>query len=352
MWEVNNLTPFAADRAWTRGRDGEEIWLVAVKCTYDIKPDGTTEPSSAQPPVTMTPEYMDPANQVQSSLKYDMDLMRTKTTTDVIVLAHAYAPHGRPVTAVEVGFRVGPVMKRLSVIGDRVWRGGSISKPEPFRKMPIIYERAYGGYDVKRRDTTSPQWDVRNPIGTGFALSASAADGLPLPNIENPDKPVTRWTDRPSPAGFGPICTHWQPRVDFAGTYDEKWERQRQPLLPEDFDERYYQCAPNDQQAPQFLKGGEPVTLVNLTPEGELRFALPRVFLAFETQFTTGERQHHEKARLHTVIIEPDFPRVSLVWHSALACHPNVYKLVRTRVTQKRLLTGDASRQIPAAECP
>ena len=35
------------------------------------------------------------------------------------------------------------------------------------------------------------------------------------------------------------------------------------------------------------------------------------------------------------MILEPDFPRVSLVWHSALPCHFKVQKLERTVVTLK-----------------
>ena len=340
MWQLENRTPFAAERTWTRGRDGAEIWLVAVKCTYDIRPDGTTEVAADQPPVTLAPAYMNPDAPAQSSLKYDMDLVRTKTTTDILVHGHAYAPFGRPVTELEVGFRVGPVTKRLRVVGDRFWRHGSISSPQPFTRMAMVYERAYGGVDPSTRDTPTPQWDVRNPIGTGFAASASGIDGMRLPNIEYPDQPITRWKDRPAPAGFGPICAHWQPRASFAGTYDEKWERERQPLLPADFDDRYYQCAPIDQQAPEFLRGGEPVVLVNLTPEGDLRFNLPRTFLGFDTFFVGGERQHHPKPALHTVIIDADARRVSLVWHTALECHAKVHGLRRTRVTRKEVLSG------------
>jgi hypothetical protein len=62
------------------------------------------------------------------------------------------------------------------------------------------------------------------------------------------------------------------------------------------------------------------------------------VFLGFETFFSGGERQVHERPRLHNVIVEPDHLRVSLVWHSALPCHPKVYKLERTRVFEKALV--------------
>jgi hypothetical protein len=207
----------------------------------------------------------------------------------------------------------------------------------------MVYERAYGGVDLSTRDTPSPQWDVRNPIGTGFAVSASAVDGMRLPNIEYPDQPITRWKDRPAPAGFGPVCAHWQPRASFAGTYDERWERERLPLLPEDFDDRHYQCAPADQQPPEFLRGGELVVLVNLTPASELRFTLPRDYLAFETFFVTGEREIHRRPLLHTVLIETDRPRVSMVWQTALQCHPKVHRLQRTRVTRKDVLSERAT---------
>jgi hypothetical protein len=70
-----------------------------------------------------------------------------------------------------------------------------------------------------------------------------------------------------------------------------------------------------------------------------LHFKLPRIILGFETFFYTGERQLHERPKLHTVIIEADFPRVSLVWHTALPCHPKVLKLKETRIIQKRLIS-------------
>jgi hypothetical protein len=96
------------------------------------------------------------------------------------------------------------------------------------------------------------------------------------------------------------------------------------------------------------------VALVNLSPGGDIRFELPRVYLGLETFFTSGERQRHEKLQLHTVILEPDVPRVSLVWHSALPCHPKVYKLDRTRIVEKLLLsrpTGAGTAEPPPRVC-
>ena len=318
MWQVDNCTPFAADRCWIRNRSGAEVWLVAVKATFDIRTDGSLEVASAQPPVLRSPEHHGQPG--KSSLRYDADLVLTKKTTDVIVVGHACAPEGRRVTHVDVAFSVGPVRKHLRVFGDRTWNRFGASVPQPFERMPLVYERAFGGADVKSAHPAR-DLELRNPVGTGYAMSARNAAGLSLPNVENAMHLISSWKDRPPPAGFGAVASHWQPRASFAGTYDDQWKRTRQPLLAEDLDDRYFQCAPSDQQAPEFLRGGESVVLHNLTPSGRLEFLLPQLYLSFETEFYDGSREVHRGRKLHTVILEPDFPRVSLVWHTALPCH-------------------------------
>jgi hypothetical protein len=330
MWQVDNRTPFAAERGWVRDRDGAEVWLVALKCTFDILPDGTTVVSAEQPPVLRAPEYYGEPG--KSSIKYESDLVLTKTTTDIIVLGHAYAP--RPVTQLDVGFRVGSVQKVLRVFGDRTWGTFGPSAPQPFVKMPLVYERAFGGVD-QRSAHPERDWEWRNPVGVGFAVSRENAGGLPVPNIEYPDECASSWSDRPRPAGFGPIGSHWQPRAQFAGTYDDRWMQTRQPLLPEDFDARHFQCVPPDQQAPEFMRGGEPVVLQGMTAGRRVDCILPRVFPGFEARFADGSREIHRERKLHTIILEPDYPRLSLVWLSALPCHFKVHKLERTIVTIK-----------------
>jgi hypothetical protein len=338
MWQVDNRTPFAAERGWVRGRNGEEVWLVGVKCTFEIKPDGSTEISKAQPPVLRVPEYNGEPG--KSSIKYEADLVLTKMTTDVLVVGHAYAPRGAPVTELDVGFRIGAVTKQVRVFGNRFWGASGSSRPEPFLEMPLVYERAFGGVDT-RSDNAERDWEWRNPVGTGFAVKRANLAEVPLPNVEDPKALIRSWNDRPAPAGFGAIAGHWQPRVSYAGTYDDRWLKTKQPLLPDDFDDRFFQCAPADQQMPAFLRGGEPVILHRLTREGDLRFALPKLYLGFETRFYDGSREIHKSRKLHSVILEPDFPRVSMVWHSALPCHFKVQKLERTIVTLKTELRGD-----------
>ena len=136
----------------------------------------------------------------------------------------------------------------------------------------------------------------------------------PVPNVEDPRQLISSWKDRPQPAGFGVVASHWMPRLKYGGTYDAAWQKNRFPLLAADFDPRFFQCAPEDQQAA--LRGGETVELTNLTPDGRLTFELPRLWLGFETRF--GERRVDHRANLHTVILEPAIPRVIMVWHTIL----------------------------------
>src|SRR5262249_44792319 len=149
-------------------------------------------------------------------------------------------------------FRVAGLAKTVRVFGDRVWKPGvlglAMTDPEPFVAIPITYERAFGGADRTSDNPKKHDWERRNPVGTGFALDPQRLIEQKLPNVEDP-KPLSGWgRSRPRPAGFGPIARHWLPRAEFAGTYGEKWQTERLPLLPEDFDERFYLCAPADQQ--------------------------------------------------------------------------------------------------------
>lgn len=330
MWQLVNRTPFAAGQAWARNLDGAETWIVCVKATFDVRPDGSTEISPDQPIPTRAPVYSGEPG--RSSIKYDNDYVLDKATTDIVVNGNAYAPGGRPAFSVDVGFRVGPVTKTLRVVGDRTWTvAGAPSAPKAFVVMPISYERAFGGVDAASAEPDRGRY-WRNPVGTGFSESGRGITHLYVPNVEYADDAVQSWRDRPRPAGFGFVGPDWEDRARLAGTYDRAWGEGRQPLLPDDFDIRHYQGAPKDQQPPTFLLGGEPVSLVNLSESGELRFLLPTMTLRLETRFEDDERREHPVPRLHTVILEPDFPRVSLVWHSAIECHSKVYQLERTYI--------------------
>lgn len=332
MWQIDNQTPYAAAQAWVRDREGRETWLVVTKATFDVTRDGQTIRSANQPEVVRSPvSRSEPAD--KSSLIYENDCVLGKQTTDIVVNGHAYAPNGTSVRSLDVAMQVGPVRKTLKVFGNRVWRAGGdgLSAPEPFTKLPLTYERAFGGVDLGSQNP-GRDWYWPNPVGVGFVASASRVTHLRAPNIEYPGQLITSWESRPAPAGFGVIASHWQERAKLSGTYDKAWEDTRFPLLPRDFDIRHYQAVPKDQQSPQFLVGGERGAVTNMSPSGVMRFTLPVVKLHLETRFQSGARIVNPASRLHSVIVEPDLSRISLVFHSALECHTNVMKLQSTRI--------------------
>jgi hypothetical protein len=331
MWAITNRTPYAVERNWRRNKDGVHEWLVAVRGTFDIKPRGRLELADEQPEPLLAPEYNGEPG--LSSLRYDADLFGAKPSTDVLLNGTAYAPKGRPSTEFLVSLRLGWLHKSIKVVGQRKWERGVLgngpSSIEPVTQVPIVYERAYGGFDQADGDPKNQRMDSRNPVGCGLL----AKEGQPLPNFEDPHGRL----EKAGPAGFGVLDCYWSPRRELHGTYDDAWQQSRFPLVPDDWDPRSLLCSPADQRPATYLEGGEPVELINLTPDGTMRFALPKVRLTFRTFFSTvfGPRAHDHEGRLATVIIEPDEPRVIMVWQSSLVCRANAEYLDRTIVREK-----------------
>ncbi len=306
MWLLNNRTPFAAERTWVRDENGAEIWIVAVKASFTIGTDGKQALDAEPSEVSRVPKFRGAPD--STSLLFECDLIHKKTRTDVLIEGDAFAPGGEPTTQVDVSLRVGNIHKVLRVYGDRRIDRGMfgllLSDPEPFVRMPVRFERSFGGTDRKHSDPIKHGWEPHNPVGTGFGTETAHVIGASAPNIEYPDTPY-RSSAYGKPASFGAIARHWAPRLQFAGTYDETWEQTKNPLLPSDFNDLFYQCAPVDQQCDGFLKGGEMVELRNMTPDGCLSFLLPRVTLALNTRFYDGSEALHT-AVLHTVMIRPE----------------------------------------------
>lgn len=126
-----------------------------------------------------------------------------RSGTDVIVLGDAVAE--APVEQLTVRVEAGPYGHEVAVYGDRLWEPGAgglkPSAPEPFDRMPLSCDRAYGGQVETELGTEAYQI---NPRGKGFYTDEQQARGGPLPNLEDPQNPIQRWSDRPAPAGVGP----------------------------------------------------------------------------------------------------------------------------------------------------
>src|ERR1700682_5907398 len=171
MLQLRNRTPFAAGFFLAADPDGRESVYTIVKGTFSLNPK--VSPAEKQVPVTYREEYLGEPG--QSSIRGPSDVSLMKPGTDVLLQGSAYAPGGRQAQRTAVSLSVGPIRKTVGVIGDRVWESGLLgaksSPPLPFEKMPLVWERAFGGVDRVDRGTIDA--DERNPVGTGFRARGS-----------------------------------------------------------------------------------------------------------------------------------------------------------------------------------
>ncbi len=309
--------------------DGVDTLYTVVKGTFDM---ATGALSEAQVPLLLKDEFHgDPAS---SSIRTPSDMSLTKPGTDVLLLGRARAPGGRLAYYVDVSVRIGPLAKYVRVFGDRTWQdvgtGFVPTQPEPFESMPLIWERAYGG--IERTESTVSA-DPRNPVGCGYRADDSTRPvaGTRLPNLEDPNEPISSPKHRPTPACFAPLGGHWEPRRGFAGTYDEAWQANRAPYLPRDFDPRFFHLAPPGLVLEgRYLTGGEPVEIVGVSGDGPMQFFLPRVSPAV-TYRVKGAREARP-AHLDTVMLMPDARSTVLVWRAALACDKKLLQVEEVTV--------------------
>ncbi|RWL47108.1 MAG: DUF2169 domain-containing protein [Mesorhizobium sp.] len=305
---------------FTMGMDkaGHEWLVVVVKGTFDFptKPGGLVQKSAEQVPLVMADTHTGVPG--YSATLWETDFAFRKPRCDVIANGYAYAPGGRPAERVPVGIKVGNWSKLFEVVGHREWRAiGPVftaTAPQPFLKLPISYDVAWGGVDRLDPDDKLPGSYKYNPVGTGWSRTKNQRfiPGLRLPNTQAVDEEVRSPFGDYKPMSFGPVGRAWPGRIEYGGTYDDNWTKNIFPFLPPDFDERYLQMAPPDQQI-EHPRGGEDVTLINLTPQGRVSFRLPMTALPMAL-FKGREKVYETNALPDTILFDPEHRRFSLVW--------------------------------------
>ncbi len=244
-----------------------------------------------------------------------------------------------------------------------------LTAPAAAKSVPLRYEYAQGGqcrveaadaaakrvprryrlsaeqqqqYPAPAQPPLAHDSSQRNPGGRGFArpwfLRAARVKQLPAPCIEYAHAPFSarrfwrsaRGKGELVPAGFGFVGRGWLPRRELIGTFQAKaaWDRDELPQLPKDFDFRYWNGAPDDQQC-RHLEGGERFTLTNVCPpsapfaragaQGDttLSFTLPRQSL-FLLAADADEAVAAMPLSIDTVVIDLDASVVELVWRRCL----------------------------------
>jgi len=331
--KVDNQTPFALEPIFLTEEEGRPVLVPVVKATCSIS-SGRLSFSDSQLGVELEGQHWgDPAT---SSYKYESETAFVKIAADVVFIGHAFTRTAGD-TRVDVTLRLGDeIEKTVRVFGDRVWRKRfgvvDMSNPEPFEKIPLIYERAFGGWDSAEPDPMTSRFEARNPVGVGFKRK-QWEEGMRLPNIEDPKRPLKLYGDTPPPAGFGFISPHWQPRASYVGTYDEKWEKERAPLLPDDFDLRFFNAASPGLVTQEYLKGNEPVLIENASPIGVISFNLPGVEPPKIRVQLRKRPDAHLQTNLDTVIINTDENLVMLLWRSNLVLRNGPHDVVAIQIT-------------------
>jgi len=320
MQITTNSTGMLAGLSVAADVSARDYCVVVVKGTFVIQPSGELQLAEEQLPLVLVDEHEgDPDS---SCVRAECDFALVKPFTDVLLQGRAVAPGERAVTEMTVSLEVisaaGVRNKSARVTGDRVWERslGRVcpSAPEPFTQLPLSFDRAFGGADDSR-GPDQVQVERYNLLGQGLNVSRSASqiEGRALPNLEHPDHLMHHPSDRPPVHGFGVVGRAWQPRADFAGTYDECWRDERCPYLPDDFDPRYFQAAPADQQYAHF-QGGERIRCVHMAPQPVVEFLIPRIHVP--VKFCFIEHELSEEGVLDTVILEPHLGRAQLLWRT------------------------------------
>ncbi len=321
--QILNTTGITFGPMYLADEEARPVLVLLARASFRVNADSTLAPLSE--PAAISPEGAWTGEPGRSSYRLEPDIAFVKVGTDVVLLGDACAARSGT-TMMDVGLKVGPLQKIARVFGERCWVGGigglRCSDPLTFERMPLVYERAYGGWDRSNPDHSKHEFDARNPVGTGFiARTSHSGVGVTLPNVEDPQALIRSPQDRPPPAGFGFVAPHWEPRAGLAGTYDEAWQQQRSPRLPESFDRRYFSAASPGLTAHPFLRGDEAMLARGVAPEGDLHLRLPGLGRACFSVHLRNGAPRILQGELDTVVLDATARCIQLTWraHSVLS---------------------------------
>lgn len=364
---INNHT--GAPHFWFEksGPAGEPLDILILRATFDLAMhDDAMTLAEIQSPIVFGDALTDAAEHdpLRATVLEDGDLLPYKPGTDILVMGHAQAPNGQRHTSWLAGLRVGRVRKVLRLHGPRQfrkgWLGWRLDAGAAVVKVALDYRLAYGGcIDIPAALTPDAQADAvkhaGNPAGCGWlpdeaALKRlskparkyvkawlAAQNILSAPQIEAADAPIKHPHQSIDPQGFGPLPRWWAPRLAYQGRYDDRWRSTRYPLLPLDFDARYYQSAHPDMVATPHLRGDESVTMLGLLPE-RMEMRLPGWHILAAVKHASGAHSVSLPV-LDTVRFDLDRRQASLVWRTHFTRDDPVMELSLAATTGK--VTGD-----------
>lgn len=344
MFVSKNTSPFLAEAFVSTDKHGKKASIAVVRATFDVRADGSATASDIQTPFVFADmHYGDPA---ATSVQCESDFVPIKPNPEILLNASAMAPAGKPVEQVEVSL-FGPGLRKQAIVtGERFWTRGFLgivsTPPMPFHSLPLAWHLAFGGADRSHKSPNHHGCELRNPIGTGFHINPSAETivGLALPCVEHPQHRMHSWSDTPEPIGFGPVSRFARSRVRFAGTYDQEWMDAILPFLPTDFDEHYFQAAPEDQQF-HSLEAGTEFMCLNMSLEKKFTMRLPTLNVA--VNFLFDHKTYRKLIKPDTLIIEPHEKRIILLGRASVDL-PRKFTRLREIVVEQQARSSNSER--------
>lgn len=305
---IVNTTRYSVGEHLHLDEVGHESVTVVVKATFTVEAQSSAcRLADDQEPIRFADQLVNPDAE-WSSVFLPSDLCPPKAGADVMVAGRAFLPGS--VTSVDVAVGVGSVLAPLRVHGPRLFAlstlGVMVGEAKHVDTVPLIYEKAYGG-----RSSDPNCWEERNPSGVGVAAKERELDGKPAPQIEHPERPHRKASDRHAPMGYAPIPSHWSPRKEYFGTVDKAWQRSRMPLLPQDFDRRFHNCAHPSLLLESPLRGGERVATLGLCEAQRWSFELPQFLVNFHARY--DQSQEERVGDVDTLILFPENSRFELI---------------------------------------
>ena len=310
---------------------GQEHLVIVTKASWRIPAEGQRPKPIEAIDFCYSDKYTGESG--LSAMVYGNDFALHKPACDIIFDACAHS--SKPVKELMAGFQLGAIKKVIRVHGTRHWKQRLgmlfLSDAEPFTKMPLHYDNAFGGCLVHKPDDANSAVDTYlvNPVGTGWATTRTRRQltNQRAASLEFPDDAIKNALGNHRPAALGAIGSHWQQRSQFAGTMNEHWQKNVFPFLPEDFDARFHQVAPQDQQMP-YPTSGEQVVLINLMENRpRVEFQLPGIGSMPVRILRKDYSSELLQAVADTVFFEPDENRFSVVWRTKTPLRKNLREI-------------------------
>ncbi len=239
-----------------------------------------------------------------------LDLSVPKLVPEVLVSGYAYTNHQQDKTSCAVKLQLADLQKTLTVFGDRYWLDRRPTPPQPFEKIRLDWQHAYGGPAV-----------AENPLGMGTVEELiNGVQTKRLANIEAPGRQPASPKQAVPPVGFGAIPPDWPQRTSLMGKqYGKEYLEKDYPGFAKDTDWRYFNAAPPDQrwEGRQALPDGAAYELWNMHPQIPiLRGNLPRWRVrSFVRHTPSGPELREVALRLSTAWFFPHLERVVMFWH-------------------------------------